>query len=59
MENKTRRDHRCRIIRIANFWKENGPECYAVGVIQVSNSDLENPTKFYLIVTKKILSARV
>ena len=47
MENKTRRDHRCRIIRIANFWKENCPEYYAVGVIQVSNSDLKNPTKFY------------
>ena len=46
MENKTRRDHRCRIIRIANFWKENCPECHAVGVIQVSNSVLENPTEF-------------
>jgi len=44
---QTRRDHRCRIIKITNFWKENCPECLAVGVIQVSNSDLAHPTKFF------------
>ena len=35
------------IVRITNFWKENCPEHHAVGVNQVSNSDLKNSTKFY------------
>jgi len=47
MANKTRRDYRCRIMRIANFWKKINPEYYAIGVIKVSESDLENPSKFY------------
>jgi len=46
MANKTRRDYRCKIIRIANFWKTSNPEYYAIGVIKVSESDLENPSKF-------------
>jgi len=46
MENKTWRDHFCRIKLRGKFWKETYSECYGVGVIKVSNSDLKNPTKF-------------
>jgi len=55
MENKTRRDHRCRIVMTSTFCKENCPEHYVVGVIQVSNSDLKNPTKFYFNRSKEDL----
>jgi len=48
MANKTRRDYHCRTIRIANFGKKINPECDAIIVINVSESDLENPSKFYV-----------
>ena len=47
MKTKTRKDYRCRLIRIAKFWKENCPEYYDVGVVKVSDIDLKNPSKFY------------
>jgi len=47
METKSRRDHGCRIVRTAKFWKKSCPKRCAVGVVKAFNADLKNPSEFH------------
>lgn len=47
LEDGTRKNYRSRLVRIAHFWKTEHPEYYEVGVIEVSDADLRDPTKFF------------
>ena len=47
MSDKARREYRCRIVRISKYWKEHCPVYYNIGVKEVSDEELNDPTKFY------------
>ena len=47
MEDKTRKDYRRRIIRIANYWETNCPIYYSTGVRIVDTAEYSDKAKFY------------
>ena len=47
MDDKARKDYRCRLVRIAKFWEEKCSDYYEIGVREVNAADLANPSKFY------------
>ena len=47
MGDKCRREYRCRIVRICEYWRKNFPDYYAIGVKKVTDEDLIDESKFY------------
>lgn len=47
MSNNSRKDYRCRLVRMAEFWKQNCQEYYEIGVKEVGDEELQDASKFY------------
>ena len=47
LEDRTRKDYRRRLTRIADFWEANYPDYYSLGVRQVDQDEGCDPTKFF------------
>jgi hypothetical protein len=47
MSYSCRRNYRCRLRRVAQFWKDNDPEYYEIGVVAVSEEDRNDPSKYF------------
>jgi hypothetical protein len=47
MDDKARKDYRCRIQRIAKFWEAKCPEYFNIGTRLVSHGELQDITKFH------------
>ena len=57
MGTNCRRDYRHRLKRIINFWKEESPVYYEVGVNPVGSEDLADETKYFFSGTGAALQA--
>ena len=47
MSDACRRNYRQRIAKIIKFWLENDPEYHSIGVVEVSEADLHDNTKYF------------
>jgi len=47
MEDKSRKDYRCRLLRIIKYWEKECPDYYRIGVRQVTKDELNDGSKFY------------
>ena len=55
MDDKTRKDYRRRLIRIAKFWDEHHPNHALIATKVVSEPDLSDPSKYYFNYYKRDL----
>ena len=47
MSDNCRKDYRCRLMRIAKFWKTDCPSYYEMAVREVTQEELEDPNLFF------------
>ena len=47
MKDTCKRDYRNRMERIMKYWEENAPAFFDVGVVDVSEQDQHDPTKYF------------
>jgi len=53
MDDRTRRNYRNRLKRMMEFWEKNHPEYYQAGVRDVTEQEMNDPSKYYFKKFKK------